>query len=298
MKAYRKLRVGRMCVQVAVTVAITVVVALGISCFLERMQIFEAVASCAAMWLALWAAVTLIFGRVYCSTVCPTGVLMDAVSMIFSKRRRHYSYSSPRPLVRVSVLMIVVICAICGFVFVPDAMNPYRAYSRIVVACARPMAVGLAGLLVAAVTLALIAWVAAKRGRLICNTVCPVGTILGTVSRNALFHPDVDTDLCVNCGRCADVCPSECIDLTSHVVDASRCVVCFDCMDACPAGAITYRRGRHQLSLPMMQRVAGMSGMSPFDAPAANPSTVDDMRQVREKCDRCGLHCRKQDNEH
>ncbi len=68
----------------------------------------------------------------------------------------------------------------------------------------------------------------------ICNTLCPVGTILGCVSRNSAMRIDIDTDRCIQCRRCEHVCKAECIDMQSHVVDMSRCVVCFDCLPCAP----------------------------------------------------------------
>ena len=94
-----------------------------------------------------------------------------------------------------------------------------------------------------------------RNGRTFCNTVCPVGTTLSFISRYSIFRIDINTDKCVQCRRCEHVCKASCIDMTSHVVDTSRCVVCFDCLSDCPNDAIHYTYNRHQLSIPLMQRV-------------------------------------------
>lgn len=263
MNRYRPIRYGRMTVQILVTAAITAALILGVPCLLSRVQIIPAIAACSTLWLIIWSVATLVFGRVYCSMFCPCGFTIDFFTKIFRRRKSRFSYAPPSNRLRYFILVMVVLCALFGLSAVVALLDPYSAFARMVVACVRPLAVGAAGLIVATLTAGLIIFFSARRGRIICNTVCPVGTLLGSLSRLSLYHPDINTDLCINCGKCSDVCPSQCINLTDHVVDASRCVVCFDCMDICPNSAITYRRGRHQLSIPLMQRaVSGRAGVS------------------------------------
>lgn len=281
MKAYHQIRLLRTAIQIVTAAVLAVSTAVGVPCLLARMQIVTAIAASSVCWLLFWAAMTMIFGRVYCSTVCPTGFLLDIFGRL--RGRRHYLWSRPRPAVRTAFLVLFAACFVAGVTSVVGLLDPYGAFTRIVTACVRPMAIGAGGLLVAVLTLAVIAVSGLRRGRLICNTVCPVGSLLGLISRRSLYHADINTDLCVNCGRCADVCKAECIDLTDHVVDASRCVTCFDCMDVCPNEAMTYRRGRHRLSMPMMQRVAG-PGIAPVEselgAPSAQPRPIDRRRFI------------------
>ena len=262
MNRYRPIRYGRIVVQAVAVALITIAIATGVPCLLSKMQIIPAIAACATVWLIVWLVTTVIFGRIYCSTVCPTGALIDLFSFVLRSRKSHFSYCPPSGRLRLSVLVIAVLCTLFGVTAIIALLDPYSAFARIVAASLRPLSIGLTGLFTAAATLALIIIVSRRRGRLLCNTICPVGTVLGNISRISFYHADINTDLCVNCGRCADVCSSQCINLTDHIVDLSRCVVCFDCMDVCPNSAITYRRGRHQLSIPLMQRVIGRAGVS------------------------------------
>lgn len=270
---YRQLRYGRIAIQTVATAVITAAVAFGVPCVLSRMQLVPAILAGSLLWLAVWAVVTMVFGRVYCSTICPAGALMDVVSALARRHRGRYVYSLPSNRVRVAVTVCVAVCLLAGVTIALVLTDPYSAYTRIVSAVVRPMAIGFGGLAAAIITLLAIAVFAARRGRLLCNTVCPAGTLLGFVSRYSLYHPDINTDLCTNCGRCADSCKSECIDLADHIVDLSRCVLCFDCMVACRDGAITYRRGRHRLMMPMMQRVVGNAGVSAVESPCGGART-------------------------
>ncbi len=140
-------------------------------------------------------------------------------------------------------------------------LDPYTAYARMVTEFVmRPLGLespsvcfGISAFAAAAATALAIVAVAPKRGRLLCNSVCPVGILLGIGSSKAVFHAEIDPDKCINCGLCEQNCKSECIDSKMHTIDYQRCVVCFDCMAVCPNGAISYKTGRNRLSMPMMQ---------------------------------------------
>lgn len=204
-------------------------------------------------WFLLWIAITLVFGRIYCSSMCPLGTLMDILRMI--NRKRIFRYTPPRNKLRYLILTVATVAAILGIASLTTYLDPYSDYAIIVKNLAHPMAASMLGLAISVLALIALAYIAQLRGRLLCNTVCPVGTVLGTVSRYSIFHIDIDTDLCTQCMKCADVCPAECIDLKDHVVDSSRCVDCFDCINMCRDNAIRYTTQQKQLSIPMMQQL-------------------------------------------
>ena len=91
--------------------------------------------------------------------------------------------------------------------------------------------------LVTFVVIFVLAW---KNGRTWCNTICPVGTVLGFFSRFSIFAPVIDTEKCRNCGLCGKQCKASCINTKEHEIDYSRCVACMDCIDTCKDGAIHY----------------------------------------------------------
>ena len=98
----------------------------------------------------------------------------------------------------------------------------------------------ISSLLIAIITLAVIFVMAWKHGRTWCNTVCPVGTVLGLLSRFSLFKIRIDTAKCNGCGLCATKCKASCINSKEHAIDYSRCVDCFDCLGACKQKALVY----------------------------------------------------------
>ncbi len=221
---------------------------------------------------------TLIFGRVYCSSVCPLGIYQD-IAAWFSKRftrRKRYTYSKAKTALRLSILGVAIIAFFAGFSLLPGLLDPYGAYGRMVTHIFRP--VYLAGnnllafiftsfnnyrfypveiyslsffsMIVAWLTLLLVGYLAWKHGRTYCNTICPVGTILGFVSRFSLFRVQFVDENCNLCGLCTMKCKASCIDSKNKTVDYDRCVTCFDCIEACNRDAMKYTLAGRQKKTP------------------------------------------------
>ena len=199
--------------------------------------------------ITVWLGITLIFGRIYCSTLCPLAAVMDLASRT-RKRERIYRYTKPLTALRLTVMATVFLLMVSRITFPREWLLPFGLYQSIIERIMAPQVMG--ATLIAAVVFAAIVVMAFLRGRLFCNTLCPIGTLLGLLSRRSIFHIDINTDRCTQCRRCVDSCKAQCIDIQDHVVDMSRCVVCFDCLPQCPDDAITYTLGRHTLSDPLM----------------------------------------------
>lgn len=208
--------------------------------------------SCMALNFAAIAFVlllTLVFGRIYCSVICPMGVFQDLVIRVHKllspkgrKPKRHF-VKEPR-IVRYGVLALVIVTALTFSQLLLTVLAPYSAYGRTVrsiVGLSRGESLAPALLITAAATLVVICVCAWIWGRGWCNTVCPVGSVLGLVSRFSLFKVSIDQSQCVSCRKCEKGCKSSCIDIDTHTIDHSRCVDCFDCMDSCPKGGIKFR---------------------------------------------------------
>ena len=218
---------------------------------------------------------TLLFGRLYCSVICPLGVMQDVVARLgLRAKKNRYGYLRPRTVLRVVVLAVFVVLLVAGIGSVAVLLAPYSAYGRIASNLLQPLWMwgnnllaavaahyesyafysvevwwrGTATFVVALVTFGLVALLAWRGGRTWCNTICPVGTLLGFVSRFSWLQPVIDTEKCNGCGACARRCKSACIDPKNHTIDMSRCVVCFDCLDNCRQGAIGYAPRRKEVA--------------------------------------------------
>lgn len=221
---------------------------------------------------------TLVFGRIYCSVICPLGVFQDVIiwlrrqygliadrisagkrssgdkgrqhlreNPILKKAVKHFEFNPEHKIARYGFLILTVAAMIIGMQVFVALIAPYSSYGRIVrgvvgITDGSPLplvATGLAMLLV-------ITACSLLAGRVWCNTICPVGTVLGLLSRFSLLKVSIDEDKCTGCGRCVRGCKASCIDGINHTIDYSRCVNCFDCIGRCSGSAITYgiRRGR------------------------------------------------------
>lgn len=183
--------------------------------------------------------VTLLLGRIYCSVVCPLGVMQDGFGWIGAKvKKNRHHFTKPKTWLRWTVLVVFVLLMVFGLNQVALLIAPYSAFGRIVSLVIHASTVTL---VVGLVTLAVVGFMAFRGGRTWCNTVCPVGTVLGLVSRCSLFRPEIDVDKCTGCTLCARNCKSSCINPETHTIDYSRCVACMDCVENCKQGAITYK---------------------------------------------------------
>ena len=215
---------------------------------------------------------TLLFGRVYCSVICPLGVMQDIISWIHGKTKKknrfRFSYSPAKKWLRYGVLAIFILALVVGVHSLVALVAPYSAYGRIASNLLAPLygwgnnffawiaertdsyafystevwIKSIPTFVIATVTFVTVFVLAWKNGRTWCNTICPVGTFLGFFSKFSLFAPVIDTEKCRNCGLCSKQCKASCINMKEHEIDYSRCVACMDCIDACKDGAISFAR--------------------------------------------------------
>ena len=210
---------------------------------------------------------TLLMGRIYCSVICPLGVLQDIFGWLGKKvKKNRYTYSKPMNILRYVMLGVLVVALVAGFTSIGALIAPYSAFGRIATTFLAPVYQwgnnllaswaesansyafysvdiwwkGGVTFVVALVTLTTLFVLAFKNGRTYCNTICPVGTVLGFLSKYSYLKPMIDTSKCNGCGLCARNCKASCIDSKNHAIDYSRCVVCLDCIDKCRQGAIKY----------------------------------------------------------
>ena len=217
--------------------------------------------------------VTLLVGRVYCSVVCPLGVMQDIIARVNGLRKKkkyRHSYSPARKWLRYSVLAVFIIALVAHLGSLAALIAPYSAYGRIAANIMAPVwqwgnnvlayfaeradsyafystdvwLKSMSSLIIAIATLIIIGVLAWRHGRTWCNTICPVGTVLGWLSQYSLFRVTIDSSKCNHCGLCSRRCKAACINGELHRIDYSRCVACMDCIDTCKHGAISLSRRR------------------------------------------------------
>ena len=200
---------------------------------------------------------TLLFGRIYCSVICPLGIFQD----IFLRKR--FSYRVPR-----KGLIILRYVLLAAFPFTPliTLLEPYSSYGRIASQLLRPIYLCANNLLayfaeradsyafysvdvwmkstsvlgIAILTFFAVGFSAWKTGRGYCNTICPVGAFLSLLAKFSVMKMRIDKEKCTHCGICTKHCKTSCINTTRKEIDYLRCVTCFNCKTVCPRGAIKY----------------------------------------------------------
>ena len=188
--------------------------------------------------------VTVLLSRVYCSVICPLGILQDLIISLRRKvSKKNFSHHKGGVL-RYIVLAAFIACLVADLQFIVALIAPYSAYGRMISSLVHPH--GWIVPTVAGVTFVLIAVLAWTSGRAWCNEICPVGTTLGLFSRFSIFGVRIDATKCVGCKLCEKSCKCSCIDVENHKVDRSRCVACLDCIGKCRKGAISYGLKKRQ----------------------------------------------------
>lgn len=259
--------------------------------FVPSILKFLEIFSLSAIGFAVILIITSLFGRVYCSSVCPLGVFQDIVNWISGKikrkKKRRFDYLKEQKILRLVLLVIPLFVFLFGSTFALNLLDPYSIYGRFAGNFFRPVLISINNLAaylfemfrlyivfpyslkafnlipftITAAFFVLVVVMAWKKGRLFCNTVCPVGTLLGYLSKFSLLKIVINYEECSSCGICAKECKSSCIDSKNKTVDMSRCVVCFNCIPSCPTEGITYSYsyGRQRFSnrtneLPVLDR--------------------------------------------
>jgi len=233
--------------------------------WLAKVQFLPAVMALNVGVIVVLIALTLVFGRIYCSVICPLGVLQDVLARLRWKKNK-YSYSKEVRWLRYPMLVVFILAFVAGVGSLFQLLAPYSSYGRIATMIFQPLWMWCNNLLamaaehyesyafysvdvwmrslpvfvIAAVTLVVLIILAWRDGRTYCNTICPVGTILSFFARFSWLKVRFDPDKCKNCSMCSKNCKSACIDYKTHTVDYSRCVVCGNCIDKCKFGALYY----------------------------------------------------------
>ena len=232
-----------------------------------KVQFLPALLAVNAGVVTLLVLLTLLVGRIYCSVICPLGVFQDIVSWISGRRKKkkyRFSYSPEIKWLRYGVLGLFVIAMLTSVGSFVALLAPYSSYGRIATNLFAPMyrwgnnllayfaeradsyafyetevwLKSLPTFLIAVFTFIVLIVLAWRNGRTYCNTVCPVGTILGFFSRFSLSRPVINKEKCKNCSLCSRGCKAACIDYKHHHIDYSRCVACMDCIDTCKHDAL------------------------------------------------------------
>lgn len=285
--------------------------------WMAKIQFLPAVLALNVVTVAVLVVLTLLFGRVYCSVICPLGVMQDIISWAHGKTKKknrfRFSWSPAKNWLRYGMLALFIILLVAGVTSLTALIAPYSAYGRIASNLFAPVyqwgnnmfawiaekadsyafystEVWLRSLptfIVALATFVAVFVLAWKNGRTWCNTICPVGTVLGFLSRFSVMAPVIDSEKCRNCGLCGKQCKAACINMKEHEIDYSRCVACMDCIDTCKEGAIHYacRYGRKDAQKAQESKAGVDAGRRAFVTSAVIASSAAALKAQEIKVD-------------
>ena len=212
---------------------------------LTRLQLVPAIMMGSVACLVILVASVLLFGRLYCSVICPLGIAQDVVracvAWVLPKRA-----TKPMTALARAIRFTILAAFLLGVVFgLTGLIAPYGIFGRFLSVGVRR--VGEPSAVVVAWSVGLFAFVMAMtlvRARWWCNRVCPVGTLLGLFARFAVFHVRIDGARCVKCGLCAKRCDKGALAVREDrtiSVDPSLCVTCGNCVGTCRKEALKWR---------------------------------------------------------
>ena len=240
--------------------------------WMTKIQLLEAVLAVNVVVIAALVVLTLVFGRIYCSVICPLGIMMDGFGWLGKKAKKNrYTYSKALSSLRAAVFTGFLILLVLGSGTLVQLLAPYSTFGLIATNLLQPVwqagnnvlaaiaehydsyafyhsdvwlrsGISLGIAVVMLVILAVLAW---RNGRTYCNTICPVGTVLSIFAKFSWLKIYFDEDKCKNCSLCTKNCKASCIDFKNHTVDYTRCVTCGDCIDSCKFGALKYGPAGH-----------------------------------------------------
>ena len=280
--------------------------------WLAKIQFMPALLSANIIAFLFLIVLTLLVGRLYCSVICPLGIMQDVIIRIrkwtASKTKRKvglYKYLPPKAFVRRGILILFLIVVLLGLlnvaaVSLASFIEPYSEFGRIVTAFGTPVYDGVNNWLadksaadgsytfvtinrvtstmifiIASVTFVVVALFAWFTGRGYCNEICPVGTILGFLSRYSWLKPVINSEICNGCHSCERHCKSKCIDSANKAIDYSRCVDCMDCIGVCRQGAIKFRHPSKKEASRKFSNIAYVKPSKP-----ARETAVDKSRRA------------------
>ncbi len=100
--------------------------------------------------------------------------------------------------------------------------------------------------------------------RLWCRSICPLGALLGAVSRWSILGLHKDAETCNRCNRCLLHCQGGDDPIGGVPWRKSECLMCMNCVDSCPEHSLKFRffRNEREVASPDIGRRKALTGLA------------------------------------
>jgi len=213
-------------------------------------------------WPLLWALatviLTIIFGRFFCSWVCPFGALHHFVGFLgnrgkkLSQKVQLNKYRKPQCIKYLVLIFFLFMAAFpsIGVTLQTGLLDPIPLVTRSFNLLLLPIVdrtanlVSVAGRFYEGAWLILAIFFAAvflnlAIPRFYCRFICPLGALFAIISRFAIWRIGKNVSECTNCKLCERSCEGGCEPAGN--IRISECVLCFNCRQDCKDEVISYQ---------------------------------------------------------
>jgi len=171
----------------------------------------------------------LFFGRAWCSYACWTSMILDLLpyKKPENKRIRHLG------IIRYIYFFLSLSLVLFIWFILKDPVKPQSTMELYWLIGGNILFYGLG------ITLAF----GLKDNRAFCKYICPIPVFQKVTSGFSLLKIKIDSDKCIDCGKCENVCPMD-VKLLEYKNNNQRilsteCILCSTCANECPKNAIT-----------------------------------------------------------
>ncbi len=263
---------------------------------------------------------SLVFGRAFCGWFCPVGTMLDGarhlgIRSITKNRQTRY------PHLALLILLFVVVSSLLNFP-VAGYLDPfsilvralaqslYPAINALMVSffsftyASAPPSVNLVTeplysflkltvlpfdqkhfdlALLSFMMFASLFFLELVHRRFFCRNICPLGALIGLVSRLSILQVNGGDVDCGKCHHCVKICRMGAIDDTRNIRMGS-CSLCMDCFEQCPRQIIDFKRkkfssGNHEISLSR-RKFIGTLAVGAMVPPILKARTTDHLAQA------------------
>ena len=218
----------------------------------------------AGMFLLLaFLAASWIFRKSFCGWLCPVGAISEYLWRI-GRRLFRRNFRIPRPvdialrsLKYVLLALFVWAVAAMSIPAIQDFLNgPFGVIDDVKMLNFFRF-LGFGGALVVALLVL---------GSLLvqnfwCRYFCPYGALLGMAALASPLRIRRDTNLCIDCGKCAKACPSALPVDQLVTIQSAECTGCLQCVAECPAAGALFLSAPRRRVVPAWLVAAGIAAI-------------------------------------